>query len=53
MADKLINQVDLLMVFPIQSADSSPAHTAPPLRVATAGEALFDLIEEPDGRLKP
>ncbi|KRD26537.1 carbohydrate kinase [Acidovorax sp. Root267] len=41
------------MVFPIQSADSSPAHTAPPLRVATAGEALFDLIEEPDGRLKP
>src|SRR3989344_2363445 len=52
-ADELINQVDLLMVFPIQSADSSPAHTAPPLRVATAGEALFDLIEEPDGRLKP
>ena len=41
------------MVFPIQSADSSPAHTAPPLRVATAGEALFDLIEEPDGRLRP
>ena len=41
------------MVFPIQSPDSSPAHTAPPLRVATAGEALFDLIEEPDGRLKP
>ena len=41
------------MVFPIQSASSAPAHTAPRLRVATAGEALFDLIEEPDGRLKP
>ena len=44
------------MVFPIQSASSAPtssAPTAPPLRVATAGEALFDLIEEPDGRLKP
>ena len=41
------------MVFPIQSAGSATAHTAPPLRVATAGEALFDLIEEPDGRLKP
>ena len=42
------------MVFPIQSAGSAPtssAPTAPPLRVATAGEALFDLIEEPDGRL--
>lgn len=25
----------------------------PALQVATAGEALFDLIEEPDGRLKP
>ena len=44
------------MVFPIQSAGCAPtsnAPTAPPLRVATAGEALFDLIEEPDGRLKP
>ncbi|GDY37026.1 PfkB family carbohydrate kinase [Acidovorax sp. NB1] len=44
------------MVFPIQPAGSAPASsapTAPPLRVATAGEALFDLIEEPDGRLKP
>ena len=41
------------MVFPIQSAGSATVHTAPPLRVATAGEALFDLIEEPDGRLKP
>lgn len=44
------------MVFPIQSAGSAPtssAPTAPPLRVATAGEALFDLIEEPDGHLKP
>ena len=44
------------MVFPVQSAGSAPtssAPTAPLLRVATAGEALFDLIEEPDGRLKP
>ena len=44
------------MVFPIQSASSAPtssAPTAPQLHVATAGEALFDLIEEPDGRLKP
>lgn len=44
------------MVFPAQSAGSAPtssAPTAPLLRVATAGEALFDLIEEPDGRLKP
>lgn len=41
------------MVFPIQSAGSATVHTARPLRVATAGEALFDLIEEPDGRLKP
>ncbi|WP_426305212.1 PfkB family carbohydrate kinase [Acidovorax facilis] len=41
------------MVFPIPSADATTTHTALPLRVATAGEALFDLIEEPDGRLKP
>lgn len=26
---------------------------SPALQVATAGEALFDLIQEPDGRLKP
>lgn len=41
------------MVFPIKDSPLS-ASTDPyqPL-VATAGEALFDLIEEPDGRLKP
>ena len=41
------------MVFPIQTSDSTPARRTQPLQVATAGEALFDLIEEPDGRLKP
>ena len=35
------------MVFPIQSASSAPtssAPTAPQLHVATAGEALFELL---------
>ena len=56
------------MVFPSQPAAAQPdfppapsAAPAPPgapaaartVQVATAGEALFDLIEEPDGRLKP
>lgn len=49
------------MVFPSQTApQSSPSAPLPqglpwpaPLQVATAGEALFDLIEEPDGRLRP
>ncbi len=41
------------MVFPIHSTNSPPTHAAVPLQVATAGEALFDLIEEPDGRMKP
>jgi len=40
------------MVFPIPSPDSQPA-AGPCVAVATAGEALFDLIEEPDGRLRP
>ncbi|KAB7537269.1 carbohydrate kinase, partial [Verminephrobacter sp. Larva24] len=34
------------MVFPSRTAQ-------PDVQVATAGEALFDLIEEPDGRLRP
>lgn len=33
--------------------DTASRPAWPALRVATAGEALFDLIEEPDGRLKP
>jgi fructokinase len=41
---KLINQLDLVMVFP------SPRL---PIQIATAGEALIDLIEETDGRLRP
>lgn len=45
------------MVFPSDSATGNPS--AEPraalsaVRVATAGEALFDLIEEADGRLQP
>lgn len=41
------------MVFPIQSALAPAAADALPVQVATAGEALFDLIEESDGRLRP
>jgi len=41
------------MVFPIRSAELQQAVTPLRIQVATAGEALFDLIEEPDGRLKP
>lgn len=41
------------MVFPIHAPGPSAADAALPIQVATAGEALFDLIEEPDGRLKP
>lgn len=41
------------MVFPIQSASEPAAAAAASVQVATAGEALFDLIEEPDGRLRP
>ncbi|PIF27391.1 fructokinase [Acidovorax sp. 56] len=37
---------------PSQGLTSSPLRPSP-LLVATAGEALFDLIEEPDGRLRP
>ena len=36
------------MVFPI-----SAIHANPPVTVATAGEALIDLIQEADGRLRP
>lgn len=45
-AGNLINQFDLAMVFPSRTAQ-------PGVQIATAGEALFDLIEEPDGRLRP
>lgn len=41
------------MVFPIRLTGLQHAVTPSPLLVATAGEALFDLIEEPDGRLRP
>lgn len=41
------------MVFPIHADQLQQALTSVQVRIATAGEALFDLIEEPDGRLKP
>lgn len=34
-------------------ASTADAAASPAVQVATAGEALFDLIGEPDGRLKP
>lgn len=41
------------MVFPISPVGLQQAVIPACPQVATAGEALFDLIEEPDGRLKP
>ncbi|MCW5222461.1 carbohydrate kinase [Verminephrobacter aporrectodeae subsp. tuberculatae] len=38
------------MVFPSPTSAPQPL---PGVQVATAGEALYDLIEEPDGRLRP
>ena len=32
---------------------SSPGGAETPVRIATAGEALFDLVMQPDGRLQP
>lgn len=40
------------MVFP-SHAGPEPDRRAVPIQVATAGEALFDLLAEPDGRLRP
>lgn len=37
----------------LEPTASTPTDAAPALRVATAGEALFDLIQEADGRLRP
>lgn len=39
------------MVFP--SPDTPPSAAKPPIQVATAGEALMDMIQEADGRLRP
>jgi fructokinase len=41
------------MVFPNSGAPHTPLSPTVAVQVATAGEALFDLIEESDGRLKP
>jgi fructokinase len=40
------------MVFPSHS-DNTPPMSTPAIQIATAGEALIDLIEDPDGRLRP
>lgn len=46
-------QTSLLPPSPVEAATATGPEARPSPQVATAGEALFDLIEEADGRLRP